>query len=273
MCMVLLLICMVIGLIVANTLGFNPGEDLFTLDCTLEYNKARKECLEAQSMLEDQAASQEGAGSPGQGGAGPAASNSTRREYRETASPFLDSQLHVRQHAATLRGASPVAESVEWVLRRTRQVGRRAASVHSLPGSAAQQSINLDAGKHFRICLHLPCAFASARYPSSIRAALAMTLMPVLVQGQEAPHTATVPQTHPRRQPRGVALVQVLLQVWARARSSSRPCDGDGLLPRLRGPLKAESTVLRSANDREPCTGYRSRNQQTMSCDDRRLLV
>ena len=125
MCMVLLLICMVIGLIVANTLGFNPGEDLFALDCSLDYNKATKKCLEAQSILEEQAAAQGGDGSGiGAGGGGSAAGNSTRREFRETESPFLGGQLlHVRRNVAVSEGAFPVAESVDRVLRRTRGGG------------------------------------------------------------------------------------------------------------------------------------------------------
>jgi hypothetical protein len=123
MCMVLLLICMVIGLIVANTLGFNPGEDLFALDCSLEYNKATKKCLEAQSILEEQAAAQGGDGSgTGPGGGGSAAGNSTRREFRETESPFLGGQLlHVRRNVALSEVS--VAESVDRVLRRTRGGG------------------------------------------------------------------------------------------------------------------------------------------------------
>jgi len=121
MCMVLVLICMVIGLVVANTMGFNPGADLFSLDCSRDYNKSHKTCLEAQSALEDQAAAQGGEGgstNTGGGTGAPGGGNSTRGVYKETDSPFHVEDLYFPRDAKMPDGMSqPVAESVWRVLR------------------------------------------------------------------------------------------------------------------------------------------------------------
>ena len=149
MCMVLLLICMVIGLIVANTLGFNPGEDLFTPDCSQDYNKALKECLEAQSELEDQAAQGgDGDSTSTSGGSGATgAGNSTRREYKETASPFFGDELYFPHGTRTPEGKSqPVAESVARVLRLG---GRKGGDSSALidAGSVSEGQHGTESGK------------------------------------------------------------------------------------------------------------------------------
>jgi len=153
---------MVIGLVVANTMGFNPGADLFSLDCSRDYNKSHKTCLEAQSALEDQAAAQGGEGgstNTGGGTGAPGGGNSTRGVYKETDSPFHVEDLYFPRDAKMPDGMSqPVAESVWRVLRGGGGDGRDSSALIDA-GSVSGEQHGTETGKSVQICRMSDLAF------------------------------------------------------------------------------------------------------------------
>ena len=86
-CLVLMLLAMIVGIVTLNVLGYNPVDDIFSVDCTLDHNKTLKTCIEQQMALDDIAKNNAGGAGGGGGSGGSGSTNSTRR-FHETAAAF-----------------------------------------------------------------------------------------------------------------------------------------------------------------------------------------